>query len=112
ALGVMVGLLAIDIHYHPQNALTVINFVEHLFVWATHSDPELGSGGGIFSMRLLLSLAAGLYEVFAHATFVLHPSSRACFFLQWFIFSDMYIALERGPPPPGGPVAVFFSASP
>jgi len=111
ALGVIVGLLAIDIHYHPQNALTVINFVEHLFVWATHSDPELGSGGGIFSMRLLLSLAAGLYEVFAHATFVLHPSSRACFFLQWFIFAGMYMAWKRGQRPLVGQVAILLAAA-
>jgi len=111
ALGVMVGLLSIDVRYHPQTALTVINFLEQMLVWATYSDPNLGSGGGIFSMRLLQSVAAGMYEVFAHATFVLHPSSRASMFLQWFIFAGMYMAWKRGHRPLVGQVAILLAAA-
>jgi hypothetical protein len=111
ALGVMVGLLSIDISYHPQNALTVINFLEQMLVWAMNSDPDLGSGGGIFSMRFLQSAAAGLYEVFAHATFVLHPSSRASMFLQWVIFAGMYMAWKRGQRVLVGQVAILLAAA-
>jgi hypothetical protein len=111
ALGVMVGLLSIDIRYHPQNALAVINFLDQMLVWATNSDPGLGSGGGLFSMRFLQSIAAGLYEVFAHATFVLHPSSRASMFLQWLIFAGMYMAWKRGHRPLVGQVAMLLAAA-
>jgi hypothetical protein len=111
ALGIMVGLLSIDIRYHPQNALTVINFLEQMLVWATNSDPGLGSAGGIFSMRFLQSVAAGLYEVFARATFVLHPSSRASMFLQWLIIAGMYMAWKRGHRPLVGQVAMLLAAA-
>lgn len=111
ALGVLVGLLSIDIHYHPQNALTVINFLEQMFVWAANSNPDLGAGGGIFSIRLLQTLAAGIYEVFAHATFVLHPSSRASMFLQWVIIAGMYMAWKRGHRLLVGQVAILLAAA-
>jgi len=111
ALGVMVGLLSIDTRYHPQNALTVINFLEQMLVWATYSDPDLGSGGGIVSMRFLQSVAAGLYEVFAHATFVLHPSSRASMFLQWIIIAGMFMAWKRGQRTLVGQVAILLAAA-
>ena len=111
ALGVIVGLLSIDIHYHPQNALTVINFFDHLVFWATNSNPDLGSGGGIFGVTLLQSLAAGLYEVFAHATFVLHPSSRASMFLQWLVIAGMYMAWTRGQRLLVGQVAILLAAA-
>ena len=111
ALGVIIGLFSLDIHYHPQNALNVINFLEPMFVWAIYSNPELGSGGGIFGMRLLQPLAAGLYEVFAHATFVLHPSSRAAMFLQWFVLAGMYMAWKRGQRALVGQVAILLAAA-
>jgi hypothetical protein len=111
ALGVIVGLLSIDISHHPQNALTVINFLEQMLVWATNSDPELGYGGGIFSMRFLQSVAAGLYKVFSHATFVLHPSSRATMFLQWLIIAGMYMAWKRGQRVLVGQVAILLAAA-
>jgi hypothetical protein len=93
ALGVLIGLLVIDLDYHPQNARAVFNFLEML-IWAAASDPQLS--GGFFSLKLLQSLAAGLYEVFAHATFVLHPSSRATMFLQWVVIAGMVVAWRGG----------------
>jgi hypothetical protein len=110
-LGVSVGLLSIKLLYHPQNAISVINFLEHLFVWASYSDPSLTSGGGILSLRLLQSLAAGLYEVFAHATFVLHPSSRATMFLQWIVFVGLYVAWKHGQRLLVGQVAILLAAA-
>jgi hypothetical protein len=95
ALGVMVGLLSMLLLYHPQNPLTVINFIEHMFVWATFSDRSL-AGGGVLSMTLMKSLAMGLLEEFAHFTFVLHTSSRGTMFLQWIIVLGMGMAWVRG----------------
>jgi hypothetical protein len=111
ALGVALGLLSIKPHYHPQNAISVINFLEHMLVWASFSDPSLGSGGGILSLRLLQSLAGGLYEVFAHATFVLHPSSRAIMFLQWIVFAGLYVAWTRGQRQLVAQVAILLAAA-
>jgi hypothetical protein len=96
ALGVLAGLDSMLLIYHPQNPLTVINFIEHMFVWATFSDPTLAAGGGVLSMTLLKSLAAGLYEEFAHFTFVLHTSSRGTMFLQWIVVVGMWMAWVRG----------------
>ena len=96
ALGVLVGLLSMLLIYHPQNPLTVINFFEHMFVWATYSDPTFAAGGGIVSMTLLKAIAAGLYEEFAHFTFVLHTSSRATMFLQWIVIAGLCMAWVRG----------------
>jgi hypothetical protein len=110
ALGVLIGLLSIKVLYHPQNALTVINFIEHMFVWAAYANPALGTGG-IFSVGLLQSLAAGMYEVFAHATFVLHPSSRASMFLQWIVIACMYKAWMHGQRLLVGQVAALLAAA-
>jgi hypothetical protein len=82
-----------------------------MLVWATNSDPGLGSGNGIFSMKFLQSVAAGLYEVFARATFVLHPSSRASMFLQWLIIAGMYMAWKRGHWRLVGQVAMLLAAA-
>jgi len=95
-LGVEIGLSSILLHYHPQNALSVINFVEHMFVWAGFSDPQLAQSGSVLSLRLLQSLALGLYEQFAHFTFVLHTSSRATVFLQWITIAGMVLAWRGG----------------
>jgi tRNA-splicing ligase RtcB len=40
------GLLALDLRYHQQNVIAVVNPIEHMFVWATFSDPQLGTAGG------------------------------------------------------------------
>ena len=47
-------------------------------------------------MSLLKKLAAGIYEQFAHATFVLHPSSRGTMFLQWVVIAGLCMAWLRG----------------
>ena len=73
ALGVMVALLSMMICYHPQNVLSVINILEFMFARRGYVNPQLDGGGGFLSMNMLRKLAAGIYEQFAHATFVLHP---------------------------------------
>ena len=47
ALGVIIGLFSLDIHYHPQNALNIINFLEPMFVWATYSNPGSAPGADL-----------------------------------------------------------------
>jgi hypothetical protein len=97
ALGVMLGLLSMLVRYHPQNVLSVINIFEFMFAMATYVTPQLATGGGgLFGIDMLRKLAVGIYEQFAHVTFVLHPSSRGTMFLQWAIFAGMAMAWFRG----------------
>jgi hypothetical protein len=96
ALGVMLGLLSMTLRHHPQNAISVVNFLELMLVWAATADPALHADGGIALTRLLWSLAAGVYEVFAHMTFVLHTTSRTTMFLQWIVIAGMVFAWRRG----------------
>ncbi len=95
-LGVAVGLLSLELRYHPQNAISVVNFAELLFAWAATSDAALRADGGIAIMRVLASLATGVYETFAHITFVLHTSSRTTMFLWWIIIAGLVYAWRRG----------------
>jgi hypothetical protein len=94
-IGVCAGLLALDIRYHPQTLLSVVNPIEHMLAWATFSDPQLASGG-VFSSRLVQSLLFGIADVFARLTFMLHSSTRATVFLQWLVFAGMVMAWRRG----------------
>lgn len=96
ALGVMVALLSLELWHHPQNAISVVNFVELLFAWAAMSDSALRVDGGVSILRMLWSLAAGIYETFAHLTFVLHTSSRTTMALWWIIIAGLVFAWRRG----------------
>ena len=96
ALGVMIGLLSMMLRYHPQNPLSVINIFEFMFAMASYVNPQLEGSGGFLSTSLLRKLAAGIYEQFAHVTFVLHPSSRGTMFLQWAVIAGMCVAWYRG----------------
>jgi hypothetical protein len=96
ALGVGIGLLALDLRYHPQNVIAVINPIEHMFVWATFSDPQLATAGGIFSLRLWSSIALGFLDVLARLTFVFHTSTRATIFLEWVVLVGLFFAWRQG----------------
>ena len=96
ALGVMIGLLSMMLRYHPQNPLSVINIFEFMFAMASYVNPQLDGSAGFLSAGLLQKLAAGIYEQFAHVTFVLHPSSRGTMFLQWAVIAGMCMAWYRG----------------
>ena len=93
--GFALGMLSLDIRYHPQNVLAVMNPLEQLFVWATASDPDLANGGGM-SGRLLLSLLSGIGEVAARETFILQSSARPTIFLQWLVIAATIVAAKAG----------------
>jgi hypothetical protein len=96
ALGVALALLSMTLRPHPQNAVTVVNFLDIMFAWATFSNPALSADGGVAIMRVLWGLLAGIYEVFAHVTFVLHTSSRTTMFLVWIVIAALVFAWRRG----------------
>jgi hypothetical protein len=96
ALGVALALLALTLRPHPQNAVTVVNFLDIMFAWASFSDPALRADGGVAITRVLWSLLVGVYEVFAHLTFVLHTSSRTTMFLVWIVIAGLVVAWRQG----------------
>ena len=96
ALGVAIGLLSLELLYHPQNVIGVINPLELMFFFATWSDPELATRGTIASTQLFQSLVLGFLDVLARLTFVFHTSSRATVFLQWFVIAGLCMAWVRG----------------
>jgi hypothetical protein len=96
ALGVALALLSLTLRPHPQNAITIINFLDILFAWGATSDPALRADGGVAITRVLWGLLDGTYEVFAHFTFVLRTSSRTTMFLAWIAIAGLVFAWRRG----------------
>ena len=94
--GVSLGLLALDLSYDPQNVLAVVNPIEHMFVYATWSNPDLGHAEGIFSARFFHLLGIGVLDVLARRTFVLHPTSRPTLVLEWLVVAGAVLAWRRG----------------
>jgi hypothetical protein len=95
-LGVALGLLSMDIFYQPQNVLSVVNPIEHMYVWASYSNHEFFGSPRMASLGLLESLGRGLLDVLARLTFVLHTSSRATVFVEWLVFAGIVVAWLRG----------------
>ncbi len=96
AAGVSIGLLSLDLLYHPQNVIEVVNPLELMYFFATWADPQLAAGNAVASPRLFESLGLGFLDVLARATYVLHTSSRATVFLQWAVIAGMAVAFARG----------------
>jgi hypothetical protein len=94
--GVALGVLSLDLVYNPQNVLAVINPLEHMFVYATWSNPDLGHAAGIFNGPLFQLLGKGVLEVLARRTFVLHTSSRPTLVLEWLVVAGAVLAWRRG----------------
>lgn len=94
--GIAIGLLSLFLHYHPQNALVVLNPLEQLFFFATWTDPGLAQHANPVSGRLIVSLLEGLGGVLARGTFFLHSSARPTIFLGWLVIAGIIIALRQG----------------
>jgi hypothetical protein len=97
--GVGLGLLSLHLHYHPQNVLSVMNPLEHLFQFAlTH--PSVARG------NLIGSLIEGVGNVAARRTFILYSSPRPTIFLEWLVIAATFWAWRAGDRKLVGQVAV------
>ena len=81
--GIALGLLALEVLYHPRNVGIVLNPIEHMFGWAGNSDPKLRESRSVLSLQLLYSFGGGILEVIARRTFVLHSSGRPSIVIDW-----------------------------
>jgi hypothetical protein len=91
AAGCMIGLLALDIRYHPNDVAVVFHPLEYMFAWASSSEPQLASGAAA-RLKFLFEAFAG---VVARRTFVLSSSPRPTIFLEWFVIAATVIAIRR-----------------
>ncbi len=95
--GVALGLLSLDLHYHPQNVLSVVNPLEHLL--AIYKEPAAGGD-------LIGSLVHGLGGVIERRTFVLYTSPRPTIFLEWLVIAATFVAWKAGERKLVGQVAI------
>ena len=89
--GCMIGLLAIYIHYHPNDVLVVFHPLEYMLTWASASEPQLASGAA----ARLTFLVQAIGGVIARRTFVLSTSPRPTIFLEWFVIAATIVAIRR-----------------
>lgn len=93
--GTALGLLALNIAYHPQNVLVVMNPLEQMFHMFTWNDASLMQRGNLIA-ALFGFLFDGVGEVIARRTFLLHPSSRPTIFLEWLVIAGTVHAYVTG----------------
>lgn len=93
--GIALGLLALNIAYHPRNVFVVINPLEQMFHMFTWNDITLMQRPNLIGV-LFGFLVDGVGEVIARRTFLLHPSSRPTIFLEWFVIGGTIYAYATG----------------
>ena len=96
ALGVSLGLLSLYIRFHEQNLLAVTHPIEHMYVYAGWSSPELDRQGQVLNETLFGDLLRGLGTALAAHTFVLHTSSRPTLMLEWLTIAGAVVLWRRG----------------
>jgi hypothetical protein len=96
ALGVSLGLLSLDIRYHPQNVIAVANPVEHMFAFAASGASVLINEPQMLTGAFALALARGVAVALAKHSFVLSTSSRPTLLLEWFAIGGAIVLWRRG----------------
>lgn len=98
ALGLAVGLLALDIRWNEQNAIAVANFVEHMFVFSTwRHGAALQGQGQVVGEGTLALLLAGIGRTLAIRTIVLHPDNiPQTIVVEWFAIAGALVLWRRG----------------
>ena len=93
--GCVIGLLALYVRYSTNNVMILFHPLELMYLFAVGSNPELASGGQLFSAAhagFLFNSVTGLIE---RMTFVLHSSPRPAIFLQWFVIVALVVAWRK-----------------
>lgn len=96
AVGIMLGLLALNIQYNPNNVVVLLHPLEQMFQFAIRSNPDLANGLSLVSSERLWSALETIYGFIARRTFVLQSSARPGIFLEWFVIAATIFALRRG----------------
>jgi hypothetical protein len=92
-VGIMVGLLALNLRYQPNDVMVVSHPMEQMYAFGASTAPQLANG--TFADRLMyLSEAVG--GLIARRTFFLSSSPRPTIFLEWFVIAATVYAWRRG----------------
>jgi hypothetical protein len=93
--GCMIGLLALDIRFAPDNAIVVLHPLETMYAWASAGDPRLSTRGSLLNAARVQFLLQAVGGVIARRTFFLQSSPRPTIFLEWFVIAATAIAIRR-----------------
>jgi hypothetical protein len=93
--GCMIGLLALDLRYHPDNVIVVFHPLETMMTFGSASYPALAGGSTLLSAARIQFLLQALAGVIERRTFILQTSARPAIFLEWFVIAATIIAIRR-----------------
>jgi hypothetical protein len=96
AVGIGLGLLSLDIRYHPQNVIAVANPIEHMFAFAASGDSALVNEPQMLTGAFAAVLARGLAQALAMHSFVFSTSARPTLLLEWFAIGGAIVLWRRG----------------
>jgi len=96
ACGIGLGLLALDIRYHPQNVIAVANPVEHMFASAAVATAALTHEPQMLTGAFAAALAKGFMQALAMHSFVFSTSARPTLLLEWFALVGAVVLWRRG----------------
>jgi hypothetical protein len=94
AAGALIGLLALNIAYNPNNVIAVVNPLEKMLTFADANTTDVANASNLAGIVLLL--LDGVASVIARYSFVLHSSPRPTVFLTWLIVPGIVYAWRRG----------------
>ena len=92
-VGIMVGLLALDLRYQPNDVMVVFHPIEQMYAFGASTAPQLATGSFADKLMYLVEALGGLV---ARRTFVLASSPRPTIFLEWFVIAAAIYAWRRG----------------
>jgi hypothetical protein len=96
AIGLAVGLLSLDIRYHPNNVIAVANPVEHMFAFAASGASALVPEPQMLTGAFAAVLAKGFAQSLAVHSFVFNTSARPTLLLEWFAMVGAVVLWRRG----------------
>jgi hypothetical protein len=94
--GLSLGLLSLDIRYHPQNVIAVANPVEHMFAFAASGASVLVHEPQMLTGAFAVALAKGVAQALAMHSFVFSTSARPTLLLEWFAIGGAIVLWRRG----------------
>ncbi len=98
ACGIGLGLLSLDIRFHPQNVIAVANPIEHMFAAAAVATPTLTQEPQVLTGAFASALAKGVAQALAMHSFVFSTSARPTLLLEWFAIAGAVVLWRRGEP--------------
>jgi hypothetical protein len=95
-IGLALGLLSLDIRYHPNNVIAIANPIEHMFAFAASGASALVPEPQMLTGAFAVTLAKGFAQALALHSFVFNTSARPTLLLEWFAIASAVVLWRRG----------------